>query len=369
MTEKQPPCSPGDPERPINKPRFGLRRAGELTKNTSPPAWLIKKFLEDKTLSLLFAEPESGKSLLALSMAFSVATGTPWFGKDVDPGLVVYIAGEGHNGIGRRLKALEIHHGISLDPSPLFVSWSAASIIDIESIHYVVEAVEDAVTMTGLPPKLIIIDTLARNFGPGNENSTADMNQVIQHVDWYLKDRFDSSVLIVHHTGHGDKNRGRGSSVLKAAVDSEYMLSKSDDAVRLTTTKMKDADYPDPMAFEIEVVDLEIIDEDGEPVNSVVLTPKEYVRPSEDPTKGLGVRQMKSFAVLNRLYLAESLDSESQGISRGVWRAACEAEGIYQGRSAAHDVLTRLSKRGLIEVNGDFVKPARVIDKGPSSNE
>ncbi|MES9963575.1 MAG: AAA family ATPase [Candidatus Sedimenticola sp. 20ELBAFRAG] len=359
MTEKLPPGGPSNPERPLHKPRFGLRRAGELTSNTSAPIWLIKKFLEDKTLSLLFAEPESGKSLLALSMAAAISTGTQWFGRDTDPGLVVYIAGEGHNGIGRRLKALEIHHGISLDDAPLYVSWSAASIIEIESVHYVVEAVEEAISETGLSPKLIIIDTLARNFGAGNENSTSDMNQVIQHVDWYLKDKFNSSVLIVHHTGHGDKNRGRGSSVLKAAVDSEYMLTKSDDAVRLIATKMKDADYPDPMGFEIEVIDLEITDEDGGAVTSAVLSPREYVKPPPKRDAGLGRVQKRALAELSRLCIQGALSLEDNDASRvtfGQWRSKLEKEEITKTRQSFFKVKQALLERRLIKIDGDYVE-------------
>ena len=72
---------------------------------------------------------------------------------------------------------------------------------------------------------MIIIDTLARNFGAGNENSTEDMNAFVERVD-DLKNTFNSCICLVHHTGHGSSNRARGSSVLPAAVDWEYKVSR-----------------------------------------------------------------------------------------------------------------------------------------------
>ena len=50
-------------------------------------------------------------------------------------------------------------------------------------------------------PVLIVIDTSVRNFGPGDENSTVDMNGFIAHVDSYLRAPYRCVALIVHHTG------------------------------------------------------------------------------------------------------------------------------------------------------------------------
>ena len=49
---------------------------------------------------------------------------------------------------------------------------------------------------------MIVIDTLARNFGAGNENSTEDMNRFVASIDRYLREEFGSAILLVHHTGH-----------------------------------------------------------------------------------------------------------------------------------------------------------------------
>ena len=48
----------------------------------------------------------------------------------------------------------------------------------------------------------------------------------------------------MHHTGHNDKDRARGSIALKGAADSEYDIEKQKDILTMTTTKMKDAEIP-----------------------------------------------------------------------------------------------------------------------------
>ncbi|WP_439560713.1 AAA family ATPase [Roseinatronobacter sp.] len=57
--------------------------------------------------------PSSGKSFLAVGIALSVATGTPFHGRDTKQGAVFFIAGEGRNGLARRFAAW----GMVLDDS------------------------------------------------------------------------------------------------------------------------------------------------------------------------------------------------------------------------------------------------------------
>jgi hypothetical protein len=103
-------------------------------------------------------------------------------------------------------------------------------------------------------PRLIVVDTLARNFGAGDENSQKDMTTFIVAMDG-LRHRFPAcTIIIVHHSGHGDKDRARGSSVLKGAVDAEYKTTKTDDRIKLENHKMKDGPPPQPMEFRLESV-------------------------------------------------------------------------------------------------------------------
>ena len=104
---------------------------------------------------------------------------------------------------------------------------------------------------------MIVVDTLARNFGAGDENSTQEMGAFIAAMDDMRANWPGAVVLIVHHSGHGEKQRARGAMALKGALDFEYRLEKEDAALTLANTKMKDAEPPAEMFFSLDGVDLD----------------------------------------------------------------------------------------------------------------
>ncbi len=272
------------PEQPKEEPKtrngFGLIRICDL--ECKPPEWLVRDYLEADTLAVAFGDPASGKSFMGIGMGCCIATGVDFYGLPVKQGPVIYIAGEGRNGIARRLKAWEIRNGLDISTAPFFISTGPAALCDPGSTTQVLTAVDQVGKDN--PLKLVVIDTLARNFGPGDENSAKDMSAAIQAMD-AIRVKHRCTVLIVHHTGHGDKTRERGSIALRGGLDASYQLDKDESGiVRLTPRKMKEAELPEPMAFKIRTVELGFQDDDGRDVTSAVLDRVDY-EPPPNPTK------------------------------------------------------------------------------------
>jgi hypothetical protein len=250
---------------------FGFVQARELLSKPKPIRWLIHDVFEQQALAQLFGDSGSGKSFLAIDWGCCIATGTAWNSAEVERGAVFYIAGEGHAGLGRRLRAWELHNGISLADAPFFVSTVPAALMDAENAANVARAVAMLVAKHGMP-KLIVVDTLARNLGAGDENSNADIGLFIGNIDVQLRGHFGAAVLIVHHTGHLAKDRSRGASALKAAMDSEYRLDFDGHVRTLICTKAKEAEPPAPMGFKLEQIALDgWTDDKGELMASAVL--------------------------------------------------------------------------------------------------
>jgi len=249
---------------------FRLIPIKQLLTTKEKHQWLIKNIIEAETLVGLVGQPAAYKSFLALGWALSVAAGKEWHGRQVQQGATIYIAGEGRAGIRRRVKAWLLHHGIDRE-IPFFLSSSSADLVsELETIIGKIATVEDVHGRVAL----VVIDTLARNFGGGDENATQDMGQFISTLD-KIKSRFGCAVVLVHHSGHGEQNRGRGSSVFRASLDFEYLLvrfpDKADNRVTLSCSKNKD-DEPMPTAIlEPVAVDLGEVDEDGQTITSLVL--------------------------------------------------------------------------------------------------
>src|SRR5690606_31096689 len=92
--------------------------------------WLVDGYFEADSLDLIFGEPGCGKSFISIDLGCCIATGTSWHGHEVKQGMVIYIAGEGHNGLARRFKAWERIHGVSLQGAPIYKSHRAAQLYD-----------------------------------------------------------------------------------------------------------------------------------------------------------------------------------------------------------------------------------------------
>jgi hypothetical protein len=221
----------------------------------SPPEFLVEGLIERDTLGLVFGDPGCGKSFLGVDLALSVATGHPFHSAPVKKGAVFYLAGEGHNGLVRRFHAWAGERGRSLDGVPLFKSECGAQFLDRKSAQSVEYAISQLAAQHGRPA-MVVVDTLARNFGPGDENSTEQMSAFVVAMDKLRTAWPGCVILIIHHSGHHDKERGRGSMALKAALDFEYRLIKTGDTMRLTNTKMKDAEPPREMIFTLKNVPL-----------------------------------------------------------------------------------------------------------------
>ena len=223
------------------------------------PDWLVDRCIERATVTSIYGAPKSGKSFIAIAMACSIASGKDFYGFDTKPSTVLYLAGEGHTAVARRIKSYEQFYSRSLSEAPLLISNRGSRIGDDAEFAMLQEVCRDIEREHG-NVGMIIVDTLARNYGL-NENSTEDMNKFIQRID-ELKEEFQASMVIVHHTGHGSSGRARGSSVLPAALDYEFRVDRdknSDDKAMLVTLKqtlVKDGTPIDDLYFQFKELTL-----------------------------------------------------------------------------------------------------------------
>lgn len=344
----------------VNKKRFMLTHISEIV--TKPPDWLVHNFMTRDSLGLIFSDPGGCKTFLAVAAACCVATGEPFYGQQVRQSPVVFIAGEGFGGLKRRFDAWSIRHQVKLIDAPLFVSNMAAALLDPSSVAEIEAAIDEVVARRG-PPGAIIIDTLARNFGPGDENSTADMGTFIQAAD-QIRVKYRSAVLLVHHSGHGDKTRARGAMALKGALDFEYRLTRDEDEViRMDCSKCKDFEQPAPMAFRLRSVELPMQDEEGRPVTSAVLDPTDYEPLPRTITKaGRGKNQTKALEVLRNLFEHHRAALENDGrdpagarVTVDEWQQESKNKvGIERNRFK--EVKRSLEEQGAVTIENNYVR-------------
>jgi hypothetical protein len=266
------------------------------------PDFIIRGYIEADTLVVGFGDPGSYKTMVFIDMGACVAIGKPFHGQEVKQGSVAYIGGEGMNNLRRRFRAYEIENGVSLKGAPLFISNGAIGLCDDGSI-----------------------DLLIQRLGK-------------------IAEKCGDPVLVI-----------------KGAVDAEFKCSvDAEKTITLEAKKMKDAAYPEPMSFKPHVVGLGVLDGYGDEVTSVALQRIDYEPPKKNSTTaGIGRKQQRALKVLSEIHETHRKNVENGGGDPGRarveiddWKRGCENVGI-DGKSF-YDVRTRLTKRGLVRIEGIF---------------
>lgn len=246
---------------------YYFTRATSFLSQPAPLPWVIRGWMPDNGVSMVYGESGSGKTFLTLDMACHIAAGMPWHGRKTKAGIVVYMAGEGNYGIRQRVAAWCKAHGIDrLDN--LLISNKA---IDIDSPGVAAQIINAVRELTHEDVVAVFLDTV-NNHMSGDENSARDTRNML-NACWVVARALAAALCLNHHSGHSAdaKGRARGSSAWKASLDSSILVTKSDSSIiEVACTKMKDAEPPEPFFGRLESVPLGWLDEDGEEINGAV---------------------------------------------------------------------------------------------------
>jgi hypothetical protein len=233
-----------------------------------PVEWLVDSIIPKKAFVALYAPPASWKSFISLDLAEAIATGRDWMGYKIPKkGAVLYICGEGHGGMGARVKACKIQNK-SPDGANLYIIRAQLNLRSSpEDFAELLNAINELIAEIDEPLELIILDTLMRMSGGGfNENSSEDMGGFITQAG-KLQEIFECALMVIHHSGKDVTKGLRGHSSLLGAVDTELEIQRLDSVINsadtsivgnaiLTVSKQKDG--ADSIQIGIEVVLVEI---------------------------------------------------------------------------------------------------------------
>jgi hypothetical protein len=317
-----------------------------------PPRWLMKRIIPESAIGTLIGQPGTGKSFMAMDMAFAIAQGHEWRGHKVKQGRVVIIAAEGAGGMRKRLQAYAQYHDIDLANVPLQVIPAAPNLVETKEVAQLVAAIKH-----GGEVALVIVDTFAQTTPGSNENSGEDVGKALANCA-LLHKHTGAFVLLVHHVGKDESRGARGWSGLKGNVDLEMHVQRKNGDRHLQITKQKDGEDGQKFGFALEVQSVGV-DEDGDVIDSCVVVEAELAQES-GPRKKRGKNEVKAMAVLadhvpvdgtgvSLDYLAEQLKDE---LDRG--------NGQRDNRKAvAKKTLTKLLEEDehlLYALDGEFVK-------------
>jgi KaiC/GvpD/RAD55 family RecA-like ATPase len=230
---------------------------------------LIKGLLLVNTLAVIYGEPGSGKTFMAMDMALAVAAGKPWRGRKTKKGLVIYVAGEGAASVQLRVAAYRKTHP-GTDPGiPFCILPQAVDFLDTESVDRLIATIHALEAEVGERAVLIIVDTLSRAM-EGNENAPEVMGRAVNSAERIRAACDEATVGFVHHAGKDPSKGARGHTKLNAAIDTEIFVEGKSGVRVAEVKKQRDLSIGDKFAFELRQVVLGT-DADGDAITSCVV--------------------------------------------------------------------------------------------------
>ena len=341
-------------------------RAPEEIMNAPPRQYLLQGLFAAGELSILWGQPKTGKSFLALRLAYGLTLGLGMWGRAaLWPLRVLYIAAEGVGGMGERLKAVSAlgnHDGrFAIITQLVEIGTSGAdlpALIEATKAHQA---------------ELVVIDTLARTFGTGNEDSAQDMGRFVEACDRIRQT--GAHVLVIHHGAKGEETKTpRGSGALMGAADLIVQVKRGNSVTPhyAIVQAAKDDEDGAELPFRLELVEV------GEREDGTAIVACRAVE--AEPRANVGSTAKLSAFLQNILNVLNDMLARGQGVplpskpgcatAHGMacvrleeLQAECEARNLSKAekpddrRRSFANALTKAEQANVVAVRDGFVWP------------
>lgn len=278
---------------------------------------LIEDLLDQGTMSVLYGDSNAGKTFVAMDLAFHIAMGQNWDNKRVTQGSVLYIAAEGGRGARNRIAAMRQKYN-SHDAPFALVPCPVNLFDQPKDVKTLVKLIKQAEAEKG-HLRLVVIDTLARAMSGGNENAAEDMSLFVENLD-AIRHHTKAHILVVHHSGKDASKGARGSSVLRAATDTELEVAEK----TIITKKQRDMEFARPIGFELTPVELGT-NAYGKTITSCTLTLVDAeARQDYSASNRMTPRDLVCLLALQNCKAARSIRNYDHVVDLEVWSKCCE---------------------------------------------
>jgi hypothetical protein len=299
--------------------------------------WLVDGVIKSESLVMFGGAPSGGKTYVAIEVLMCVASGLPVFGKyATKQGDAVYIACEGRDSMMRRTFAWDLLKNNGQEVDPVYISEAEIVISTPENAHNSSESLAKFMEAGGIHPRVIVIDTMNYSLGTAGENDANQMTEYFARLARNLIRRFKATVILVHHTNK-DGSDIRGSSTIRGALDSLFLVGQENGQYKVKNDKHKDLEKLAPIYLESRATSFEL--PDGSNESNLALFWSE-LSPS---TEGLsfGQTQLLSimfkavgfFGEMKKADLIQRLDADSSNFAKNYLNPLRDAGYIEYSKS------------------------------------
>ncbi|MCS7477498.1 helicase RepA family protein [Umezawaea endophytica] len=247
---------------------------------------LIKGLMYMPGITLNHSDPGVGKSFTALDLAFHVALGrATWCGFRIKRRVrVLYIYSEGGSRLWKRRDAWLTRNAADSTEAAELAEWMHfyPRSVPLTGSESIVDALLERIKNEKYG--LIIFDTWATSTTGADENSAGAMGVALERLG-RIRDEAEAAILVIHHDNKGGGYRG--STSLDGYVDTRLHTTRegsaADRKIKITIEKQRDDASGIARKGHLDIVSLGV-DEDGDPITSVVFVYGEPATSEESPT-------------------------------------------------------------------------------------
>lgn len=214
-----------------------MKTISEMRKEVTKKDFIVDNLMKSKGLYCLVARPKVGKSLLALQLANSIATGTTFLGFRTSPSPVLYISTEMNSTqIIDRIDKMNLNFNddnfVMIEQNP---SERKLNLMDLQ--------LQFQTFSNEYNGKFVIIDMFSGiDLNNGYDlNNYQDMGQVVIPKFRELCKKYDFTILLVHHLNKN--NTSLGSTAIDGSVDGKITLKQDSNLKNKIILNYESRDY------------------------------------------------------------------------------------------------------------------------------
>lgn len=212
-----------------------------------PTPFAIDGLLGEEAICMILGREKVGKTWLVLDFAVSIATGHAALGRfEVMRGPVILVVEEsGRKALQRRLGRICAGRGIKPEETG-DLHLAANCGFRLDDPEWRERLLKEA---GSIKPRATFLDPLARVKGATvDESRQVEIGPILDAMR-ELRDSSGGAVVFVHHVGHGNGSRGRGSSDLEAYWESKIRVERRGETISLEASH-REASGAGPFRFE-----------------------------------------------------------------------------------------------------------------------
>jgi RecA-family ATPase len=198
----------------------------------------------------------------------------------------------------------------------------------------------------------VVVDTLSQTYS-GDENAANEMAAYLTELARRFRELWNCGVIVIHHSGHSQTERPRGSSAIRANTACLIGCFRDEKEMLATVAcqHMKDGELFADATFALAAHEIGV-DQDGDPVTSLVAR---HLSDPEDVGEAMQAEVKAGRGGKNQLLLSLLQNGQKESELRTEFYKQCDLDNTDAKRQAYHRCKAWALKAGFFEVSQGVV--------------